>query len=143
MKKELVEENYNISIDAMVKITSKTYKIFTSDETFLLKMHDDEYIENIFVRLNMLQIDVFHLPILTVNGNYILYDEDKRYALYHYYDDETILNKDIRLHFFIVFFNEFFFHLTIFTSLPLYKSPSLFIFLNSVTSISNLFAISS
>lgn len=101
MKKELVEENYNISIDAMVKITSKTYKIFTSDETFLLKMHDDEYIENIFVRLNMLQIDVFHLPILTVNGNYILYDEDKRYALYHYFDDETILNKDIRLHFYI------------------------------------------
>ncbi|HBD06556.1 MAG TPA: hypothetical protein DCY93_04020 [Firmicutes bacterium] len=100
MKKELIEENYGITLLGLVKLSDKTYKVFTEEEAFLLKKHDDEYIENIFIRLKMLSIDYFHLPVLTKQGNYLLYDEDKRYALYHYYDDESVLNKDIRLHFY-------------------------------------------
>lgn len=101
MNRELIEENFDISVSGLVKLSNKTYKVFTDNETYLLKCHDDEYIESIFVRLSMMSIDTFHLPLLTNNGNYLLYHEDKRYALYHYYDDEPILNKDVRLHFYI------------------------------------------
>lgn len=101
MKKELIQEYYGIEATGMVRLSPKVYKIYTATNTYLLKKHSDEYIENIFSRLSMLGLDVFLLPLKTSYGNYLLYDEDSYYALYQYYEDEPTLNKDIRLHFYV------------------------------------------
>lgn len=101
MNRDLIKEHYNKEVIGIVKLSKKTFKIFTNDETFLLKEHDDEYIEDIFVRLSLLNLDTFLIPYRTIDGSYLFYHEDRRYALYHFYDDEPGLNKDIRLHLYI------------------------------------------
>lgn len=101
MIKKAVEDNYGIVVEGIVKISEKAYKIFANNQIYLLKRHQDEYIENVFVRLKMLGIDTFLLPEMTIIGNYLFFMSQNVYALYHYYEDENLLNKDIRLHFYI------------------------------------------
>ena len=56
MIKKAVEDNYGIVVEGIVKISEKAYKIFANNQIYLLKRHQDEYIENVFVRLKMLGI---------------------------------------------------------------------------------------
>lgn len=70
MIKKAVEDNYGIVVEGIVKISEKAYKIFANNQIYLLKRHQDEYIENVFVRLKMLGIDTFLLPEMTIIGNF-------------------------------------------------------------------------
>lgn len=100
MKREL-EEEYNIEITSLINLTSKTYKIVTSRNEYLLKEHDSTSLESIFARLRIVHNDTFVLPLQSKEGHYIIDLEDKYYALYPYLEDEEELAKELRLSFYI------------------------------------------
>lgn len=99
--KELIESKYNLRINAIIKLTNRTYKLMTEDGPYLLKYHEDQSLESIFTRLSMLNNDVFLLPIRSYNGNFLENFENLTFAIYPFLKDEVMLNKDIRLHFYV------------------------------------------
>ncbi len=99
--KDIIESKYNIKVNAIIKITNNTYKLICEEGNFLLKYHKDQSLEGIFVRLSMLNNDVFLLPIKSFNDNYIERYDELNFAIYPFLNDEILLNKDIRLHFYV------------------------------------------
>ena len=99
--KDIIESKYNIKVNAIIKITNNTYKLICEEGNFLLKYHKDQSLESIFVRLSMLNNDVFLLPIKSFNDNYIERYDELNFAIYPFLNDEILLNKDIRLHFYV------------------------------------------
>lgn len=99
--KELIEAKYDLVITAIIKITNSTYKLFTDKGTYVIKYHNDNSLEAIYSRLSMLNIEIFLLPIKSVNGNYIENHEHAYFSISQYLMDEVTLNKDIRLHYYI------------------------------------------
>jgi hypothetical protein len=100
MKNEL-ESLYNISINSIIKISDKSYKITTSRADYILKEHKDTSLESIFARLRILNLDFFVLPISSNEEHYIVDILDKYYALYPFYEDEEEIAKELRLSFYI------------------------------------------
>lgn len=99
--KELIESKYNLKVNAIIKLTNKTYKLLTEEGNYLLKYHQDQSLESIFTRLSMLNNEVFLLPIRSYNGNFLENYENLTFAIYPFLKDEVMLNKDIRLHFYV------------------------------------------
>ena len=99
--KEIVEAKYNLKVNAIIKITINTYKLMCEEGTYLLKYHKDQSLESIFTRLSMLNNEVFLLPIRSYNGNFLENYENLFFSIYQYLQDEIMLNKDIRLHFYV------------------------------------------
>ncbi len=99
--KDIIETKYNLKVNAIIKITNNTYKLMCEEGTYLLKYHKEQSLESIFTRLSMLNNDVFLLPIKSYNGNFLETNENLFFAIYPYLQDEVMLNKDIRLHFYV------------------------------------------
>lgn len=99
--KEIVEAKYNLKVNAIIKITNNTYKLMCEEGVFLLKYHKDQTLESIFTRLSMLNNEVFLLPIRSYNGNFLENYENLYFSIYSFLQDEVMLNKDIRLHFYV------------------------------------------
>ena len=95
-----IEKLYNIEITSIIKLTEKSYKICSLRQDFILKEHKDTSLESIFARLRILNLDIFVLPIISIEEHYINIIEDKYYSLYPYLEDEEELAKDIRLSFY-------------------------------------------
>lgn len=99
--KDIIESRYNLKINAIIKITNKSYKLMCEEGNFVLKYHNDQTLETIFSRLSMINNEVFLLPIKSYNGNYIETFQNLYFAIYPFVNDEVLLNKDIRLHFYV------------------------------------------
>ena len=80
--KDIIESRYNIKINAIIKITNKSYKLMCEEGNFVLKYHNDQTLETIFSRLSMINNDVFLLPIKSYNGNYIETFQNLYFAIY-------------------------------------------------------------
>lgn len=92
---------YGLNVDSLIKISSKTYRLITKDDNYILKFHDDSSLESIFARINLVSLPMFLLPIKSLNDNYIETFEDRYYSLTPYLKDETTLAKDLRLGFYV------------------------------------------
>lgn len=99
--KDIIESKYNIKINAILKVTNNTYKLLCDEGNYLLKYHHAQSLEHIFTRLALINNDVFLLPIKSFNNNYIETYENLYFAIYPFMQDEMLLNKDIRLHFYV------------------------------------------
>ncbi len=99
--KARIEELYKIKINSIITISNKAKKLVGENDTYILKFHDDQALENIFGRLAMLHIDTFLLPLKSINDRYIEYFEEKYFSLSIYLKDENTLAKDVRLSFYI------------------------------------------
>ena len=99
--KEIIESKYNIKVNAIIKVTSNTYKIICEEGIYLLKYHKDQSLESIMTRLSMLNMDIFLLPIRSYKGNYIENFESLYFSISPFLQDEILLNKDIRLHYYV------------------------------------------
>ncbi|MCH5180418.1 MAG: hypothetical protein J1F32_04350 [Erysipelotrichales bacterium] len=99
--KKIVEAKYNLKVNAIIKVTNNTYKLMCEEGAFLLKYHKDQTLESIFARLSMLNNEVFLLPIRSYNGNFLENYENLYFSIYPFLQDEVMLNKDIRLHFYV------------------------------------------
>jgi len=99
--KDIIESKYNLKITAIIKLTDNTYKLVCEEGNFLLKYHKDQSLENIFSRLAFLGNDIFLLPIKSYNDNYIEVYQNLYFAIYEFMQDEILLNKDVRLHFYV------------------------------------------
>ncbi len=97
----LIYEKYNIKIDSILKISTKVYKVYSKDRQYIFKYHPSSSLEVIFSRLNMLNLDIFLIPIRSIYGKYIESDGNYFFSLTPYIEDEEHLNKDIRLHFYM------------------------------------------
>ncbi|MBQ9730941.1 MAG: hypothetical protein IJV94_02285 [Bacilli bacterium] len=101
--KNIINELYNIKISILIRLSTHVYKIKTEDnEEYILKyLNDDENLEGIYSRLSILNISSFLIPIQNIYGQYISNDNEKYFQISHYYNDELIQAKDMRLKFFM------------------------------------------
>lgn len=97
----LIYEKYHLHVDSILKLSKNVYKIYTSDNVYILKFHVDDHQEALISRLNMLNLDLFLLPIKSINRRYIENHQDTYFSLSPFIEDEQYLNKDIRLTFYI------------------------------------------
>ena len=97
----VIKENYNLNIIAIIKITNKVYRLKTKDNKFYCLKHIENDDTSIFSNLSLLNLDTFLIPYLNNNGSYITKINDDNFYLSEWYDDEPILVKEIRMKFFI------------------------------------------
>lgn len=92
---------YNLSIESIKKNSDKTWIISTKNQDYLLKKHDSNQLENIYIRLNLIHENEFLLPLLSLKNHYLEKINNEYYSLSEYFSDEDLLAKDIRISFFI------------------------------------------
>lgn len=95
--KSLIEKMYGITFKAMIKIAPLVYKLKTERGNYILKYISNPDVDNIYSRLSMLRLDNFSVPIKNVYGHYITLHENKYFEIDDYYEDETVVAKDIRI----------------------------------------------
>lgn len=101
MMKKVIEELYGIEIKVLIKINKSVYRIKTNEKDYVLKYLESNEIETVYARLSMLNIKSFSLPIRNIHNRFISENNDLYFEVSEYYDDETILAKDIRLKYFL------------------------------------------
>ena len=101
MLKALIEKKYFLHVQTILKLSQKAYKIYAEEGLFVLKYHDDPSLETLFSRLNMLNLDIFQIPLKSRYDNYIETDETIYFSITPFIADEAQLNQDIRLHFYV------------------------------------------
>ena len=99
--KDFLRSNYDLDVESIIKISPKAFRVQASGKPYLLKSEQNVETEQIIKRLEMLNIDTFVIPVKTIDDEYIIPFEESYYALYPYYEDDSTLNKDIRIHFYI------------------------------------------
>jgi hypothetical protein len=99
--KEYLKKMYGIELNAMIKVAPKVYKIKTTQGDYILKYIDNIEIDNIYSRLSMLKISTFSIPKKNIYGQYVTSYENRYFELDDYYEDETIVAKDIRIRFYL------------------------------------------
>ena len=99
MLKALIEKKYFLHVQTILKLSLKAYKIYAEEGLFVLKYHEDPSLETLFSRLNMLNLDIFQIPLKSRYDNYIENDETIYFSITPFIGDEAQLNQDIRLHF--------------------------------------------
>lgn len=99
--KNIIEELYGLNIKVLIKINKSVYRIKTDEKDYILKYVDGLEVESVYARLSMLNVTNFSLPIRNIHNRFISTFEDKYFELSEYYDDESILAKDIRLKYFL------------------------------------------
>ena len=98
---EYLEKLYNLEIATFIKSHNKTYKIVSTNGEYILKYVDDAKQENIFSRLYMLNDQIFLIPIKSINNRFIERYKELYFIVTPFIKDESQINKDIRLHFYV------------------------------------------
>ena len=97
----LIKENYNLDAIGIIKITNKVYRIKTKDNKFYCLKYIENDNEGMFGNLSLLNIDTFIIPYLNKYGRYISSFNEDYFYLVDWYNDESVLAKEIRMKFFI------------------------------------------
>ncbi len=99
--KDFIEAKYFLHVQSILKLSKKVYKIYTAEGIYILKYHDDPSKSLVYSRLNMLNLDLFLIPIRSKYDNYIENFENIYFSITPFIQDEAQLNQDIRLHFYV------------------------------------------
>lgn len=99
--KQFIEAKYNLHVESIIKLTVKAYKIYCVEGIYILKYHDNPSEAIMFSRLNMLNLDLFLIPIQSKYDNYIENYENLYFSITPFIQDEAQLHQDIRLHFYV------------------------------------------
>ncbi len=99
MKKTL-DELYKIEMLSIIRKSNNVYQINTKNGKYILK-YVSQTLENIYHRLSLCNDSYFNIPILSKNNKYVEFFNNKYFTISHYYEDEFILTKDVRLSFFM------------------------------------------
>ncbi len=97
--KQLIEKYYQKEVLSIIKKTEKTYLINTKDGTYLFK-YVPSHMENIYVKLSLIENHFFLLPLKAYNNHYVNPFNDKFFIMSSYLKSDNILSKDIRLSFY-------------------------------------------
>lgn len=98
---DFIKNYYSIDVVGIIKITEKVFRIKSKDNKYYsLKFINDDY-ENIFSNLSLIELTSFVIPYLNKYGTYISNFNNKNCYLLDWYNDETILVKEMRMKFFI------------------------------------------
>lgn len=97
--KKLIESLYNLEVQSIIKNTNKTYFINTTSGVYLLK-YVPKHMESIYLKLSLLEINNFLLPIKSKKNHFINYDNEKYFTLTPYLKSDELLSKDMRLSFY-------------------------------------------
>lgn len=99
--KDFIKNTYGLELESLVRVSPKAYRLQADGHGYLLKLEQKSELELVIKRLEMLGIDTFVLPVISLQDEYIVPYEDTAAALYPYYEDDSTLHKDIRIHFYI------------------------------------------
>ena len=98
---DFIKNYYSIDVVGIIKITEKVFRIKSKgNKYYSLKFINDDY-ENIFSNLSLIELTSFVIPYLNKYGTYISNFNNKNCYLLDWYNDETILVKEMRMKFFI------------------------------------------
>ena len=97
---------YNIDYNSLLKLSDKTYKILTDNRYYLIKEVDDFSLDSVYRRLLISKVNFILFPLRGKNENYVQLDDDKKYVILPFYEDEKISANDLKCDLFIKFLGD-------------------------------------
>ena len=97
---------YNIDYNSLLKLSDKTYKILTDNRYYLIKEVDDFSLDSVYRRLFISKVNFILFPLRGKNENYVQLDDDKKYVILPFYEDEKISANDLKCDLFIKFLGD-------------------------------------
>lgn len=97
----IINEYYSLDVVGIIKITEKVYRIKSKDNKYFCLKYIDKNYEGIFSNLSLLNLDSFIIPYLNKYNSYITLYENNYFYIVDWYNDETVLVKEMRMKFFI------------------------------------------
>lgn len=97
---------YNIDYNSLLKLSDKTYKILTDNRYYLIKEVDDFSLDSVYRRLLISKVNFILFPLRGKNENYVQLDDDKKYVIFPFYEDEKISANDLKCDLFIKFLGD-------------------------------------
>ena len=98
-----LRSEYLIKYNSLLKLSDKTYKVLTDNRHYLVKEVADFSLDNIYRRLLLSKVNYILFPLIGKNENYVQVEDDKKYILLPFYDDEKISASDLKCDLFINF----------------------------------------
>ncbi len=95
--KDLLLEFYSINAIGIIKLSKKCYKIKTSQNSFILKIADDENVQTIYNYITMLKLNFIVKPLLNKNGLVLTKYQDKWIYITPYLEQDGINVKGLKL----------------------------------------------
>ena len=99
--KELINNLYKINVTSFIKISDKVYKIKSDDKNYILKYIDNNNLNMIIEKLNIVKIDTIYFPILNTNNEYISKYENYSFVIYNFLEEEKTSLNDLKLKFYL------------------------------------------
>ena len=99
--KELINNIYKINVTSFIKISDKVYKIKSDDKNYILKYIDNNNLNMIIEKLNIVKIDTIYFPILNTNNEYISKYENYSFVIYNFLEEEKTSLNDLKLKFYL------------------------------------------
>lgn len=98
--KNRIRNLYNIDPISIVKINDKCYKILSKESTFILKNVENLKNENIYTRLEISKVPLFHLPLKSNNERYVEEINHQYYILSYFLKDniDSYIDKKMNLY---------------------------------------------
>lgn len=96
----IIKDNYDLDVIGIIKVSEKVYRLKTRDNKYYCLKHLEDNNESVFAHLGLLNINSFIHPIKSKNNENIIEINGEYFYLSHWYNDEMLLVKEIRLKFF-------------------------------------------
>ena len=98
-----LRSEYSIKYNSLLKLSDKTYKVLTDNRYYIIKEVNDTSLDNVYRRLLLSKVNFVLFPLIGRNDNYVQIEDDKKYIVLPFFDDEKILANDLKSDLFINF----------------------------------------
>ena len=92
---------YDLEDLAEIKLSKTVTRVNTNKGKFIVKEINDNSLDRLFLRLNLMHLVAFTLPLRGKNNLFVQEENEKYYILYNFYQDEPLLGYDLKLSYFI------------------------------------------
>lgn len=98
---KFLSKQYALDDLSEVKISKKVIRVNTNKGKYIIKQVDDDSLDKLFLRLSLMHLTSFALPLRGRNNLFVQEEDDKYYLVYNYYPDESLLGYDLKLSFYL------------------------------------------
>lgn len=98
---KFLSTQYSFEDLSEIKISKRVIRVNTNHGKFIIKQVEDDSLDKLFLRLSIMHLKSFALPLRGRNNLFVQEENDNYYLVYNYYPDESLLGYDLKLSFYI------------------------------------------